>query len=547
MNAKRRLVGSYQQERPESNFDAIIIGSGIGGLAAGALLARHGGKRVLVLERHYVAGGYTHTFHRPGYEWDVGVHYIGQMYEGAVLRALFDEITDGELKWADLGNVYDRVIIGDTAFDFCKGKESLCASLKKRFPSEAAAIDSYFTLVEKSVKSTFSFFKASALPPWFDILAGSYLRRDFLGFANQTTRQVLESLTKDQQLIGLLTAQFGDYGLTPAESSFAVHAMVVNHYLKGGYYPIGGAGRIAETIIPLINNAGGKVLINAEVAEIVVENGRARGVRMADGAIVRAPLIISDAGALNTYLRLLPTELRAKLKLKENLRAVRPSLAHLCLYIGLKSTARQLALPRANLWLYPNAAHEQNLKAAMENIEAPFPLVYVSFPSAKDPDFERRHPGRATIDVITVASYEHFAQWQDSKWQKRGEDYQAFKMRLADRLLEALFQHVPQARQHLDYYELSTPLTTRHFCNYPVGEIYGLDHTPIRFHQKLLRPRTPIRGLYLAGQDVALCGVAGALMGGVLSASAILGCNLVSAIASKRLSKRNARAAISRA
>jgi all-trans-retinol 13,14-reductase len=536
MKTRKRIAETYQKDDLEGIYDAIVIGSGIGGLAAAALLAKHGGKRVLVLERHYVPGGYTHTFHRPGYEWDVGVHYIGEMEEGKLLRAIFDEVTGAELKWADMGDVYDRIIIGEEAFDFRKGRENLRRSLKGRFPADARAIDRYFTLVEQSVRSSFSFFKASALPSLLDSLAGSYMRRKFLGFASQTTRQVLESLTDNQRLIALLTGQFGDYGLAPAESSFAMHAVVANHYFEGGYYPIGGAGRIAETIIPLITEAGGKVLINAEVAEILVQNGRAQGVRMArDGAIFRAPIVISDAGALNTYSRLLPSETRAALRLDQELRAVRPSLAHLCLYIGLKSTAQELNLPRANLWIYPNERHEQNVAAALANIDAPFPVVYVSFPSAKDPDFERRHPGRATIDVITVASYDHFATWDGTSWKKRGREYEALKERLARRLLDALFAHVPQARDKIDMYELSTPLTTKHFSNYGVGEIYGLDHTPVRFRQRLLRPRTPIRGLYLTGQDIATCGVGGALMGGLLSASTILGRNLVSPIVAEHL------------
>src|SRR5262245_35525026 len=105
MQRKRSSAASYRQQRPTGSYDAIIIGSGIGGLAAAALLAKHAGKRVLVLERHYAVGGFTHTFHRPGYEWDVGVHYIGDLAEGTITRALFDEITDGELQWADLGDV----------------------------------------------------------------------------------------------------------------------------------------------------------------------------------------------------------------------------------------------------------------------------------------------------------------------------------------------------------------------------------------------------------------------------------------------------------
>src|ERR1700728_1598486 len=90
---------SYKHLSLADSWDAIVIGSGIGGLAAAALLSIYGRKRVLVLERHYVAGGYTHVFQRHGYEWDVGLHYIGEVQqEGSMLRRAFDTITDGRLE-----------------------------------------------------------------------------------------------------------------------------------------------------------------------------------------------------------------------------------------------------------------------------------------------------------------------------------------------------------------------------------------------------------------------------------------------------------------
>ena len=159
------------------------------------------------------------------------------------------------------------------------------------------------------------------------------------------------------------------------------------------------------------------------------------------------------------------------------------------------------------------------------------PGVYISFPSAKDPDFENRCPGRATIDVIAFASYDAFSRWEKSQWKKRPAEYEALKQRLAARMLEILYRHVPQVRGKVDMYELSTPLSTRHFANQEHGEIYGLDHRPSRFRQRWLRPRTPIPGLFLTGQDIVSCGVAGALVGGVVTASAILRRNLIAVIA----------------
>jgi all-trans-retinol 13,14-reductase len=539
-----KFVTPYHRAILDKRYDAIVIGSGVGGLGAAALLAKHGRQKVLVLERHYTAGGYTHVFHRPGYEWDVGVHYIGDVEQGTVLRAVFDEVTDGRLQWANMGPVYDKIIIGNDVYELPKGAANLRAYLCNRFPEEETAIGRYFELVKSALSTSLLFHAEKTLPPVLSAVIGPWMRRKFLRFSDRTTREVLEELTSNQKLIAILTGQFGDYGLPPAESSFMVHAMVANHYFEGGFYPVGGSSRIAETIIPIIQAAGGQVLIQAEVEQIVVEGGRAVGVKMAkDGTVLRAPLVISDAGVSNTFGRLLPHDIAESYGLLQQFKKFRPSIAHLCLYVGLKQSAKDLGLPKANLWVYPNEQHEENFAAAIRDPDAQPPLVYISFPAAKDPDFERRHPGHSTIEVITVAPYEWFERWSDTRWKKREPDYAAFKEKLAQPLLEKLYEHVPQVRGKIDVYEMSTPLTTRHFSNYERGEIYGIDHTPNRFRQRLLRPQTPVKGLFLTGQDIVTCGVAGALFGGVLTASAVLRKNLVTRILRTSRERRIAQAA----
>ena len=167
-------------------------------------------------------------------------------------------------------------------------------------------------------------------------------------------------------------------------------------------------------------------------------------------------------------------------------------------------------MPKHNLWIYPDEEIDRCYAEGLKDPEAACLSAYLSFPSAKDPDFVERCPGRATIDVITFVSYDAFSRWEESQWKKRPAEYELLKERLATKMLEMLYLHVPQVRGKVDVCELSTPLSTRHFANQPHGEIYGIDHTPGRFRQKWLRPQTSIRGLFLTGQDIATCGVAGA-------------------------------------
>ncbi len=529
----RQMAQSYTRHPVTGDYDAIVIGSGIGGLASAAMMAKHGGRKVLVLERHYTPGGYTHAFHRPGYDWDVGVHYIGDVAPGSTVRTMFDDISDGRIEWADMGEVYDRVIIDGDAYDLPKGRANLRDMLVSRFPAEEAAIDAYFQAVKEAASSSLPFQVAKTLPGPIQADSGPMMRRNFTRWAQRTTREVLEELTSDQRLIAVLTAQFGDYGLPPAQSSFAMHALLVHHYFRGGYYPVGGSGVIAASIIPVIERAGGLVLINAEVAEVVVEEGCAVGVRMAaDERVIRAPIVISDAGVLNTFGELLPRDVAEGAGLLQDLAQVAPSMAHLCLYLGFEETAEALGMPKHNLWIYPNEDYEQTIEDSRTDPEAPLPMVYVSFPAAKDPDFERRHPGRSTVDVITAAPYEWFEQWEGSRWKRRGAEYDAFKNRLAERMMQALFEQMPQLRGKVAFFEISTPLTTAHFAGYGRGELYGIDHTPQRFGADFLQPATPIPGLYLTGQDIVSCGVAGAMFGGVLTATTVLGGNLLAQMAS---------------
>jgi all-trans-retinol 13,14-reductase len=513
---------SYHRYDGPEEWDAIVVGSGPGGLMAALLLGRYGGKRVLVLERHYEPGGFTHTFRRRGYEWDVGVHYIGDVGRDSATRRMFDALTGGRLEWAPMPDVYDRVFLGERSYDLVAGREAYRAQMTEYFPGEATAIDGYLARLREVTGSAGRYFAEKAIPGPVAAIAGGFMRRGFLKLAGRTTRDVLEELTSNQELIAVLTAQFGDYGLPPGQSSFGIHAMVANHYMNGGWYPVGGAGRIAAEATVEIEAVGGRVLVSAEVEQIVTRKGRAEGVRMADGREFRAPMVVSNAGVARTFGGLVAAEPAAR-RAHQRLRRIGSSASHMGLYLGLQHTDDELGLDGTNLWIYPDEHHDDNIARFLADPQAPLPLVYVSFPSAKDPSFGERFPGRSTIDVIALASYDWFRDWEELPWMKRGDAYEALKAQFSDRLLETLYRHRPSVRGKIDVQELSTPLSTRTFTAYDAGEIYGLAHTPERFRERSLKPRTPIDGLWLTGQDVCTCGVVGAMFGGAVAASAALG------------------------
>ena len=352
-----RVGRRYRAKRLNGPYDAIVIGSGIGGLTAAACLSKMG-KKVVVFEQHYTAGGFTHSYDRNGYEWDVGVHYIGDMgADHTMAKRLFDHVTDGELKWAPMDANYDRLFIGDRQIDLMAGPKAFVDSLKNDFPDEHQAIDTYMGYLNQVAKALPGVTLAKVLP---NLLAGPFRRlanRKAPAFLNRPTQEVLEGLTGNQELIAALTGQWGDNGLVPTESSFIIHSLIARHYLYGGYYPVGGASEMAKTIIPVIQQSGGEVFTYADVKEILVEKGRAVGVLMADGETVRAPAVISNAGVYNTFGPLLADNAPHKAFYQMKLGNVQRSMASVCLYIGIQDTAENLQLPKTNFWIYPGTDH----------------------------------------------------------------------------------------------------------------------------------------------------------------------------------------------
>ncbi len=519
-----RFGKRYRPGRVEDRYDAIVIGSGPGGLTTAVCLAKMGWK-VAVFEAHYTAGGFTHAYGRHGYEWDVGVHYIGDVgYQRSMPYKLFQFLSNGQLQWADMGEIYDTVFLGDNyQFAFPKGEKALKAALAKDFPDETKAINKYFQLIRRISKSMPVYAMSKILPNATEPFIKAWQKHKLPTEMLQSTGDVLSGLTQNKKLQAVLTTQWGDCGLPPQDSCFLIHALIARHYLNGGYYPIGGASRFAQTMLPQIQSSGGEVFTYARVDEILLSGKRAVGIKMEDGHKIYADTVISAAGVDLTLNRLLPSTKARRIARPEKQKTVQPSMGHFSVYIGLNKSPSDLKLPKTNFWIYLNEQHDKNVHDFMAGKTDNIPLVYISFPSAKDPSWEKRYPNKATIEIVAAAKHEWFRNWENKTWGQRGEDYEAIKQKWQDRLLAILLKKLPQLREHIDYVEIATPLSTQYFCEYRYGEIYGLDHRPERFKQQWLKPQTPIKGLYLTGQDTLTCGVVGAAMSGLLTSVRILG------------------------
>lgn len=501
------------------DYDTIVIGSGMGGMTCAALLSRLGHK-VLVLEQHYTTGGYTHTFRRKDWTWDVGVHAVGEVTERGLAGRILNELTEGRLQWSSLGGVYDDFTFPDgRRIAFPDSKEGFRNNLLAAFPDEEEAIDRYLGLVREVGGSMRGYYLSRVAPPGLRRLTRAMMSRPAERWLARTTKSVLDELTDNEQLKTVFAAQWGYYGSTPSRSSFAMQALVTRHFWHGGYYPVGGSGQIARELLRTVAEGGGWTRIYASVEQILIERGRAVGVRMKGGEEIRAKRVVSAAGVLATVNRMLPDEARGPWC--DEVQALRPAAAHVCLYLGFKGDIRAAGASSANQWFYETWDTEDD---AWHIDQDPLPragVLYCSYPSLKDPEHRPGPEQLHTGEVVTFVPYSVFEDWKGSRWKKRGEDYDAFKARLKEALLEQFLDHMPALREHIAYAELSTPLSTEHFVRPVRGSIYGIEPTPQRFQCEGLKPRSPIPGLFFAGSDVASVGVIGAMMGGVLAAAAI--------------------------
>jgi all-trans-retinol 13,14-reductase len=513
---------SQPAHKREGSFDAIVIGSGIGGLAFAAIMAKLRNWRVLVLERHFKVGGFTHTFSRPGgWTWDVGVHYVGEMGHGMMGRRLFDYISDGQVDWSPLPDVYDVFAYPDLTLRVPKGRANFERALTDAFPGEKESISRYFRDIKRAVNWFSRHIMATVTPRPISVVVKA-INRATEHHSLQTTQHYLETHFNDPRLRAVLASQWADYGLPPSRSAFVVHAVIVNHYLQGAWYPAGGAGEIPKAVSSVIHRAGGELLVGHEVTKIILENGKAVGVEveirkgMRQRCVeFRAPVIVSDAGAWNTFKRFLPKEavsFSAELEtLPEGMEAVE-------LFLGLKRDPREMGFKGENYWIFASFDHDRMCAGGNNALNGQASMAYLSFPSLKDPRAQNH-----TAEIVAPFSFQTLEAFRGEPWRRRGTEYASAKNRITESLLALVEKQHPGFRQLIAYAELATPLTFEHFAGSPSGTIYGYPATPDRFRKKWLQAKTSIPNLYLTGTDAGLLGIMGAFMGGVATASALLG------------------------
>ncbi|QOG03066.1 NAD(P)/FAD-dependent oxidoreductase [Flavobacterium sp. MDT1-60] len=502
-------------------FDTIIIGSGVGGLSTAICLAREG-QKVLVLEQHYVPGGWSHSFTLNKQRFSPGVHYVGLLEEGQTTNDLYRGlgIANDMVFFRMNKSAYEHCLIGDKIFDLPAGVENLKKKLSSHFPYEEKNIHEYLSLVQKV---NYELQLIPKLKGFWQNITVPFRTKHFGKFALFPLKKVIGWYVKDPMLKAVLNIQCGDHGLSPNRACFPVHCSVMNHYFDGGFYPMGGGGGIVKAMTNGIKRHGGEIRVKQNVSKILIENKKAIGIQLENGEKIFAKNIVSNADPSITYLNLIDKENLDKSLLKK-LKKTKYSVSSLILFLTLDIDVTLYNIDSGNIWMMKDENDDANFEHLMsDTIDSgdSFPSVFISCTTLKDPaSFNGRFHN---FEIVTYVNYDHLKDYNDLE-DYHNENYKKFKEKIINKLMNNLEKIIPNAKQHIIQAELGTPKTNEFYINSTKGNVYGTEKTLNQVGPFSFKNKTKIENLFLCGACTLSHGVAGATYSGVAAAAAILGC-----------------------
>lgn len=512
-------------------YDAIVVGAGLGGLSTAAFLATNG-RRTLVLEQNQVVGGCSQVYRRQGnkYEFDVGVHYIGDCAPGGTVDRLLHGLgLQDHIEFAELDpDGFSTITLPTTTFRVPRGWQAYEDRLAATFPDQEAGI----RRCVRTLRTVAEEIRSDRPENLRSVVARAGSLRSLLWWGLRPLARLYDACGLTQEVRTVIAGESGDYGLPPSKAPVALHAGFLDHYLKAGaYYPKGGGQVIGARLTEVIQAHGGTVRTKARVSRILLEDGRAVGVELVDGERIHAPVVVSNADIRRTYLELVGRE-HLPARLRRKVEGFRMALPLFSLYLAVDLDVRD-RLPNSTSWIYPHADIEAIYADALAGrVPARVP-VFMTSGTLKDPGGNHTAPpGHSTLELMTIAPADHDT-WGVGEGPVAGERYSrtssylAVKEKLAEAVLDTATMVIPDLREHIVYRDASTPITQERFTLSTGGACYGLEMTIDQLGPFRPDVRSPIPGLYLAGASTRhQHGIVATLNGGAGTAGAILGRDL---------------------
>jgi len=485
------------KDRPiaDNEHDVIVIGSGIGGLTAAALLAKRGLK-VAVFEQHFMAGGFCTSWEssarvngtRYKYIFDVGVHDVSGLGMFGPVRNLMRQLDiEEEVDWKRMDHEY---VLDDIHLRVPQDFRAFATQLGETFPSEGEAVKDFFEEMYLIYQEMYADNQETGGVPTAPqtveaMLAYPQKRPHAYYWMDRPFGEILDTYFQDDRLKRFLSALTGY--LTDDTSVLTVGAMapIFGYYFDGGYYPGGGSGKFADALVTVIEDNGGTMYLKTPVKRIVMENGRAVGIELTKtGEIHRAKTIISNADLRRTFTDLVDPKHLPK-KFANQITAGQPSTSAFMVFLGLDY------LPD----IEPIAMCDE---------------IGIMLPSKVDDSLAP--PGHAALTLIKLSP-----QAEAIRWDRKASDYKTRKKAYADELITQAEKLIPDLREHIIYQQAATPPTFERYAWTDAGSIYGPTWDSSRPPLK-----SPIPGLYLAGSGVFPGpGIEAVVISGTLAADAI--------------------------
>jgi phytoene dehydrogenase-like protein len=510
---------SFGRTLKENEYDAIIIGSGLGGLSCAAAFARQGFKP-LVIEQHYKVGGYATTFDRPGgFEFDVSLHSTSVADRSGIHNLIpgFPEIE--EVEFEPHPNLY-RVIFPD--HDIRVPQKNISAyitHLVTLFPEEKPGIEGIFEDMKGITNDIGKFSSAggkidmNTFPSEFPYLFKSF---------NRSWGNLVDARLKDPKLKAIVSSLWVYYGLPPSKLSPYYYAMPTYGYLhQGGYYPRGKSQKISDAFERYIEKHGGEIIIKNKVEKILTNDDSAFGVITEDGKELTAKVIVSNANAHDTFNKMLDDKSLVNDYL-DKLEKFSVSLSSFQVFLGLnKNLIKEASITDSEIFYNTSydleADYESMKKAELDNSGFSITL-YDNVYKGYSPE------GKNTINIMTLQGFDHWEKYNEDYFKDKKKEYNKEKNRMADILIDKVENKIlPGLKDAIEVKEIGTPLTNIRYTSNYRGAIYGFDQTIDNSGQNRLGHATPIRNLYLSGAwSKPGHGYGGVIYGGLLCFAEIM-------------------------